>query len=227
MPAPLDQRTKERAARLVGLGLTQAEAAGAIGISTTTVERLLRLTEFKQIAEDERRRRESPAAEVARIVRDMLESTDPRTKERAAELYMRHKDVIDAHDQRLDAEDELLPGCYSVIVFPAPDEMLGPNPDRTAREQAIARHEEDERQRAREQMHRAGVEPDTREPEDGDGLVVQPAPAPSTRAPSDSHPREPDGHTGVVSSRVQTPPSGSPSPDDIRAEIRRKAKEDA
>jgi transposase-like protein len=131
MPAPLDQRTKERAARLVGMGLTNQEAAGALGLHVSTVERLLRLSEYRKIAEDEKKRRESPAAEVARIIRDLIHDPDARTRERAAELYLRHKDIVDAYDVRLDADDEMLPGVtkHTVLHFPGAVDARPPDPN--------------------------------------------------------------------------------------------------
>jgi len=131
---------KQRAAELVGLGLTQAEAAGAVGISLASVERLLREPTYRKIADDAIAAKTSLSAQVANVVLDLLNATKPNgdpdhaLRQKGAELYAKNPAMIDAAED--DVDDALLPGV--IMLFPrakfdddAPvtfseDEMIGP-----------------------------------------------------------------------------------------------------
>ena len=68
---PVDKQVAHRFAELVGLGLTQHEAAGAVGIGTRTGERLMTKPEIRQIVEQTRR-----AGDGDTTIRALLEATD-------------------------------------------------------------------------------------------------------------------------------------------------------
>jgi hypothetical protein len=68
---PIDSKTKERYAELIGLGLSHPEAAGATGISERSGERLMAKPEYRKIAEDKKRGR-GMQGDLAQVVRDML-----------------------------------------------------------------------------------------------------------------------------------------------------------
>ncbi len=68
---PVDKEVAHRFAELVGLGLTQHEAARAVGIGTRTGERLMTKPEIRQIVEQTRR-----AGDGDPTIRALLEATD-------------------------------------------------------------------------------------------------------------------------------------------------------
>ena len=68
---PVDKQVAHRFAELVGLGLTQHEAAGAVGIGTRTGERLMTKPEIRQVVEQTRTARDGDPAIWA-----LLEATD-------------------------------------------------------------------------------------------------------------------------------------------------------
>jgi hypothetical protein len=68
---PVDKEVAHRFAELVGLGLTQHEAAGAMGIGTRTGERLMTKPKIRQIVERTRR-----AGDGDPTIRGLLEATD-------------------------------------------------------------------------------------------------------------------------------------------------------
>jgi hypothetical protein len=68
---PVDEQIAHRFAELVGLGLTQHEAARAVGIGTRTGERLMTKPEIRQIVEQTR-----TASDLDPTIRALLEATD-------------------------------------------------------------------------------------------------------------------------------------------------------
>ncbi len=68
---PVDKQVAHRFAELVGLGLTQHEAAGAVGIGTRTGERLMTKPEIRQVVEQTR-----TAGDGDPTIRALLEATD-------------------------------------------------------------------------------------------------------------------------------------------------------
>ncbi len=68
---PVDKEVAHRFAELVGLGLTQHEAALAVGIGTRTGERLMTKPEIRQVVEQTRR-----AGDGDPTIRALLEATD-------------------------------------------------------------------------------------------------------------------------------------------------------
>jgi hypothetical protein len=64
---PIEPEVARRFAELVGLGLTQHEAARAVGIGASTRERLLTKPEYREIAERARRERNGISADLARV----------------------------------------------------------------------------------------------------------------------------------------------------------------
>jgi hypothetical protein len=68
---PVDKGVGHRFAELVGLGLTQHEAAGAVGIGTRTGERLMTKPELRPVVEQAR-----TAGEGDPTIRALLEATD-------------------------------------------------------------------------------------------------------------------------------------------------------
>jgi len=116
----LDPKTQERAAELVGMGLSQREAAGACGISEKSVERILRKPEYRKVADDTRRRRTSVTAQAANVVQELLGavdgSGDPNMmlRKMGAELVMKNPTLLESVE---DVDDNgLLPGV--VLRFP-------------------------------------------------------------------------------------------------------------
>jgi len=68
---PVDKEVAHRFAELVGHGLTQHEAAGAVGIGTRTGERLMTKPEIRQVVEQTQ-----TASDVDPTIRALLEATD-------------------------------------------------------------------------------------------------------------------------------------------------------
>ena len=124
---PLDQKTKERYAQLIGLGLTHPEASGAMGISERSGQRLMAGPAYRKIAEDLKRKRTSMSGEAASVVRDLLRAVnhdgtpDLDKRRQGAELAVKYSEVLDSGDG--DLEDELLPGVvkHTILVFPHPN----------------------------------------------------------------------------------------------------------
>ena len=124
---PLDQKTKERYAELIGLGLTHPEAAGATGISERSGQRLMAEPAYRKIAGDLKRKRTSMSAEAASVVRDLLRAVnhdgtpDLDKRRQGAEMAAKYSDALDSGDA--DLEDEMLPGVvkHTILVFPNPN----------------------------------------------------------------------------------------------------------
>jgi hypothetical protein len=128
---PLDVKTQERAAELIGLGLSHREAAGACAISEKSVERILRKPEYKKVADEVRKRRTSVTASMAAVVHDLLDAEDSNgepnmmLRKMGAELVMKNPALLESVED-MDGEDTLLPGV--VLRFPwggAPQEGDG------------------------------------------------------------------------------------------------------
>lgn len=118
---PLDVKTQARAAELIGLGLSQREAAGACGISESSVERVLRKPEYKKLADDVRRKRTSVTAQAAAVVSELLAAVDDNgdpamgLRKMGAELVMKNPALLEQVED-LDGDESLLPGV--VLRFP-------------------------------------------------------------------------------------------------------------
>jgi hypothetical protein len=69
---PIDPKTKQRYAELIGLGLSHPEAARVTGISERSGERLMAKPDYRKIAEDTTKRGRGKESEVAQVVRDLL-----------------------------------------------------------------------------------------------------------------------------------------------------------
>lgn len=124
---PIAPHVKERAAELVGLGLSYTESAGACGISEKSIERIMADPEYRKLADDTKKKRTSMASQVAGVVQELLTATDAdgdpahHLRKMGAELYARAPQLLDAVE---DEEDEsILPGV--ILRFPnakIPDE---------------------------------------------------------------------------------------------------------
>ena len=118
---PIDSKTKERYAELIGLGLSHPEAAGATGISERSGERLMAKPEYRRIADGARRGR-GMQGDVAQVVRDMLTAVRPdgrpdfATRQKGVEAYMKNPELIEGEDTT-----ELLPDGV-IEVYPVPPE---------------------------------------------------------------------------------------------------------
>jgi hypothetical protein len=123
----LPPEVKRRCAELIGLGLSQVEAAGALGISPRSVATIMSTPQYRRIAEDISRQRGSMQDQAASVVRDLLGATKPdgspdhaRRKE-GATLYAQHPELLDGPDAP-DDDDALLPGVVEKVriqVFPS------------------------------------------------------------------------------------------------------------
>jgi hypothetical protein len=90
---PIDPKTKERYAELIGLELTHPEASGATGISERSGQRLMAKPEYRKIADDYGRSggRQDAAAQA---ILDLLTATKPdgspdhQRRVKGAELYL-------------------------------------------------------------------------------------------------------------------------------------------
>jgi hypothetical protein len=74
----VDKQVAHRFAELVGHGLTQHEAAGAVGIGTRTGERLMTKPEIRQVVE------QTTAGDGDPTIRALLEATDEAGKRQGA-----------------------------------------------------------------------------------------------------------------------------------------------
>lgn len=117
---PIAPHVKERAAELVGLGLSYTESAGACGISEKSIERIMAVPEYRKLAEDTKKKRTSMASQVADVVKELLTAEDAdgnalhHLRKMGAELYARAPQLLDAVE---DEEDEsILPGV--ILRFP-------------------------------------------------------------------------------------------------------------
>ncbi len=110
---PVDKEVAQRFAELVGVGLTQHEAARAVGIGTRTGERLMTKPEIRQVVEQTRR-----AGDGDPTIRALLEATDeagnPDWLQRAKGVELALTDLA-----RESGGSESLPAGVTV-VYPLP-----------------------------------------------------------------------------------------------------------
>jgi hypothetical protein len=113
---------KERVAELIGTICTYAEAAGAVGIGTTSVDKIMADPEYRKKADDIRSARDSAASTFAAIVRGMMTATnadgtpDQAQRRTGAELYGKYPGLVDT-DEAGASSDSMLPGV--VLLFPS------------------------------------------------------------------------------------------------------------
>ncbi len=120
---PLPPEIKRRCAEIIGGGLTHIEAAGALGISARSVDKIMSDPEYRKIAEDIRRKKGSTRASAASVIVDLLNATlpsgapDHAKRKQGAELYIRDPSLLDEVE---DVDDEMLPGVRksTLLVFP-------------------------------------------------------------------------------------------------------------
>ncbi len=122
----IEPKVAQRFAELVGLGLTQHEAARAVGIGPSTGERLLTKPQYREIAERGRKERNGISADLARVIEDLLTAEDAAgaanytLRAKGAELALRYSDALEG--VLPDEEDgALLPGV--ILVFPRPADV--------------------------------------------------------------------------------------------------------
>ncbi len=112
---PIDPKTKERYAELIGLELTHPEASGAAGISERSGQRLMAKPEYRKIADDYGRSggRQDAAAQA---ILDLLTATKPdgspdfQRRAKGAELYL--------EDAGGDRYADMLPGVKVRYLVP-------------------------------------------------------------------------------------------------------------
>jgi hypothetical protein len=110
---PVDKQVAHRFAELVGHGLTQHEAAGAVGIGTRTGERLMTKPEIRQVVEQTR-----AAGDGDPRIRALLEATD----EAGNPDWERQLEGVELALADLSGESGgrgLLPGV-TAVVYPLP-----------------------------------------------------------------------------------------------------------
>ena len=109
---PVDKQVAHRFAELVGHGLTQHEAAGAVGIGTRTGERLMTKPEIRQVVEQTR-----TAGDGDPTIRALFEATDeagnPAWEQRLKGVELALADLGGESGGR-----GLLPGV--TVVYPLP-----------------------------------------------------------------------------------------------------------
>ena len=109
---PVDKQVAHRFAELVGRGLTQHEAAGAVGIGTRTGERLMTKPEIRQVVEQTR-----TAGDGDPTIRALFEATDevgnPDWEQRLKGVELALADLGGESGGR-----GLLPGCTVVYRLP-------------------------------------------------------------------------------------------------------------
>jgi hypothetical protein len=113
---PVDKEVAHRFAELVGLGLTQHEAAGAVGIGTRTGERLMTKPELRQVVEQTR-----TAGDGDPTIRALLAATDetgnPDWVQRAKGVELALAELASLAGES-GGKGSLLPGV--TVRFPAP-----------------------------------------------------------------------------------------------------------
>ena len=117
---PLDKEVAHRFAELVGLGLTQHEAARAVGIGTRTGERLMTKPEIRQLVEQTRR-----AGDGDPTIRALLEATDEAGN---PDWEGRLKGVELALEQLAGEGGRgqgMLPGVRLIVSLPRDEQPLG------------------------------------------------------------------------------------------------------
>jgi hypothetical protein len=121
---PADPIKLHRACELLGIGLTQPEAAGATGIGERTLRRAIaERPEYSRVVKETREARNTGAAAAAAVVRDLLEAVnhdgtpDYNRRKQGAELYARYPSILDADPTNV-LEDKMLPGVKNILVFP-------------------------------------------------------------------------------------------------------------
>jgi hypothetical protein len=113
---PVDKEVAHRFAELVGLGLTQHEAAGAVAIGTRTGERLMTKPEIRQIVEQTRAR--SGRGDGDPEIWALLEATDEEGNPDWLQRVKGVELVIADHAGESGGRESLLPGV--VLRFPLP-----------------------------------------------------------------------------------------------------------
>jgi hypothetical protein len=113
---PVDKEVAHRFAELFGLGLTQHEAAGAVGIGTRSGERLMTKLEIRQIVDETRARsgRGDGDPEIWALLEATDEAGNPDWLQRVKGVEL----VLANHAGENGGNDSLLPGC--VRGFPLP-----------------------------------------------------------------------------------------------------------
>lgn len=117
---PIPPQVKQRVAEIYGAGLSYSETAGACGISEKSVERIMQDPEYRKISDDIKRKRTSMSAQVAEVVRDLLEANNTdgtpnmALRQRGAELYAKAPEMLDMTED--EGDETLLPGV--ILRFP-------------------------------------------------------------------------------------------------------------
>ena len=124
---PVDKEVAHRFAELVGLGLIQHEAAGAVGIGTRTGERLMTKPKIHQVVEQTRAAGSGmgdgdPA--IWALLRATDEEGNPHWERRAkgAELALDHLARLAGEDGR---GRNLLAGTKLRVLLPRDEQPLG------------------------------------------------------------------------------------------------------
>jgi hypothetical protein len=129
--SPVSPTVAARASELYGMGLSQREAAGAVGISEKTVERILRKPEYRRIADDTRAKREGMAAQAATVVTELLNAVDSKgepdllKRKMGAELVVKNPALL-AQVEMTEEDAALLPGVILRFPFAATADGGGP-----------------------------------------------------------------------------------------------------
>ncbi|HEY8766989.1 MAG TPA: hypothetical protein VIP09_06970 [Dehalococcoidia bacterium] len=121
---PIDPKTKERSAELIGLGLSHREAARATGISERSGERLMSQPGYRKIAE-EVTRGGGVHGEVEQEIRDLLSATH---EDGTPNLVLRGKGV-EMWFELEGVGDPLPSGVIRVYPTPPKSAMSGAAPD--------------------------------------------------------------------------------------------------
>lgn len=120
--AAIPERTKRRACELIALGLSQAEAARATEMGTTTIEKILKQPEYKAIVDRKREEQAGLLRGAVDVIEAGLSATthdgEPNhlVRTKAAESVLKNLDAI-RDIEGGDVEYEDLEGM--IHVFPA------------------------------------------------------------------------------------------------------------
>lgn len=119
---PIPPKKMERVAELIGMGLSHSETAGAAGVAERTVARILSKPEYRKMADDVRKRRQSVTVQAAAVVQDLLTAEthdgkpDMASRQRGAELVMKNPELLEHVEELADDDESMLPGV--VLRFP-------------------------------------------------------------------------------------------------------------
>jgi hypothetical protein len=122
---PVEEEVAHRFAELVGLGLTQHEAARAVGIGTRTGERLMTNSEIRQIVELTRDGDRDGDATMWALLKAVDEAGNPNLEQRAKGVELALAYLKRLADERGDRER--LPGGAplvpegAILVLPLPE----------------------------------------------------------------------------------------------------------